>query len=96
MAGTMYVAAIEERDGVTYEYVLHASSISDAERTARAEARRRDATLVDVQSAVLADARRRRRRRKPWRLGSLALAVVLLASVTAGTMLLLIQALGSA
>jgi hypothetical protein len=89
MAGAMYVAAFEESDGSEYEYVIHATDVSEAERRARHEAGRRGATLVGVRRALPSNEVVEKWRRARVRAGSLVMAAVLVPTFALGALLVL-------
>lgn len=92
-----YVAAVADHDGVTWDYVLHATSMAEAEEKAREEAGRREATLVQITAAVpLEAAVRLPGRRRFRRFRTAFLAIALAGAVVVSAVIVLAYGLGSA
>ena len=89
MAEHAYIASFEESDGFTCDHVLHGPSLSEVERTATIDARRRNATLVAVRPAIVGD--QRGRRRSAPHLGAARMAALVLPAALLAVVILLIQ-----
>lgn len=83
-----YVAAVADHDGSTWDYVVTAPNIAEAEERAREEAERREATLVEITAAVPLEPLARSTGRRRWRRSRTALVAIVLAGAVSAAILL--------